>query len=519
MSRNVFNSVQVKAPNQNTFDLSHDFKLSVRFGDLVPVSVVECLPGDVHKFRHESLARFAPLVSPVMHNVNVFMHSFFVPNRILWNNWDDFISPDLSKNTPPAWPHIAFGNTVNFATGSLGDYLGLPTNKAKLPSVSALPFAAYQAVYHEFFRDQNLQPEFDYSLNNGNQSPGTKVSDLFKLRQRAFEHDYFTASLPFAQKGPSVQMPFSATGTGAPVLRNSDQGNSPLPNWEAAGVGSGGLVNVTNRKKPVGGIPVADFGLYVDPADLSIGGTINDLRVALRLQEFFEKSARGGTRYIEQIRMHYGTIVPDYRLNRPEFIGGTKNPVVISEVLQTSESSTSPQGNMAGHAISANRGKSFRYRCLEHGYIITLMSFLPRTAYQQGIPRHFSRITWQDYAWPTFAHLGEQAVLNKELYHDGDDGKNDETFGYVPRYSEYRYIPSRVAGEFKTTLAHWHMGRIFANRPALNEQFIVANAGTNGSVRNDIFAVNAPNNQNIWCHVSNRWFVRRSLPKYGTPLL
>lgn len=512
MSRNVFNSVQVKAPNQNTFDLSHDFKLSVRFGDLVPVSVVECLPGDVHKFRHESLARFAPLVSPVMHNVNVFMHSFFVPNRILWDNWDDFISPDLSKNVPPSWPH--FNITGARTIGSLEDYMGVPTGVVNIGPISALPFAAYQSIWHEFFRDQNLQAELNIKLINGANSGG----NFLTLRKRAFEHDYFTASLPFAQKGPSVQMPFSATGTGAPVLRNSAQGNSPLPNWVADGVGTGGQVNVTNKTKPVGNPPVPEFGLYVDPADLAIGGTINDLRVALRLQEFFEKSARGGTRYIEQIRMHYGTIVPDYRLNRPEFIGGTKNPVVISEVLQTSESSTSPQGNMAGHAISANRGKLFRYRCLEHGYIITVMSFLPRTAYQQGLPRHFSRTTWQDYAWPTFAHLGEQAVLNKELY-VADDGKNNETFGYVPRYSEYRYMPSRVAGEFKTTLAHWHMGRIFANRPALNEQFIIADASTNGSIRNDIFAVNAPNNQNIWCHVSNRWFVRRSLPKYGTPLL
>ncbi|MEM3789264.1 MAG: major capsid protein, partial [Candidatus Bathyarchaeia archaeon] len=261
-----------------------------------------------------------------------------------------------------------------------------------------------------------------------------------------------------------------------------------------------------NPSKPYGEL----FGI----ADgTTASGTISDLRLALRLQEWFEKAARGGSRYVEQLKVHFNVLSSDKRMQRPEFLGGTRNPVVISEVLQTSSTDgTSPQANMAGHGISGSYGTNIRYYAEEHGYIFGIMSVMPDTAYQQGLSRHFTRKSWEDYAWPTFAHLSEQPILNQELY-VVNDNKNEEIFGYIPRYSEYRYQPSRVAGEFRDSLSFWHLGRIFANRPLLNQDFVECKP------RTDIFAVTDDENQPLWCHSYHKVFVKRKLPKYGVPTL
>lgn len=516
MARNIFNTIQVRKPKTSTFDMSHDVKLGMKMGQLTPVSILECIPGDKWNIRTEVMLRMAPMVAPVMHNVTVTTHYFFVPNRLVWSNWEKFITDNNGKGNVPAPPKMPSISAANAGSGSLADYLGLPIGK-DIPSgtVSAIPFAAYQLVYNEYYRDQNLQGDIgkngtaDIPLTDGIQATGSHTDRLLVIRRRAWEHDYFTASLPFAQKGDAVDVPITFDNNVPIVLNRTASPGATVP--------IGSTPDAYVQAQNLDGSNDFKLYAYTDGQDSAEGDlTINNLRRAFRLQEWLEKMARGGSRYIEQVLVHFGVRSSDRRLDRPEYLGGNKQPVIISEVLQTSSSDgVTPQGTMAGHGISASTGKNITYFCEEHGYIIGIMSIMPKTAYQQGIPKHFLRTNHLDYAWPTFAHIGEQEVLNKELYFDPTDSTNggdNGVFGYVPRYSEYRYQPSRVAGDFRTTLNFWHLGRIFGTRPALNATFIECKP------RNDIFAVKT-DIQNVWGHCFHKIRVNRRLPKYGTPTL
>lgn len=499
MAKNIFNTIKVDKPKSNVFDLSHDVKMSFNMGDLVPVCLVDCVPGDKFTCSTQSMIRLAPMIAPVMHKVDVYTHYFFVPNRLVWPNWEKFITNPTDPERP-ASPHFLVTVSNN---GSLADYLGVPPTNIEpdpgLENVSAIPFAAYQCVYNEYYRDQNVMQEIDFTLEDGAQSSEPKILELWKLRKRAWEHDYFTSALPWAQKGDTVEIPLAFQDI---AIKVNNEFGSEIVTTD----GAPNNILVEGEIDP-------EFGLnelYADGSDLLDSTSINDLRRAFKIQEWLELAARAGSRYIESILAHFGVRSSDKRLQRPEYIGGSKTPIVISEVLQTSETATSPQGNMAGHGVSFDQGNSYQYFCEEHGYIIGIMSVLPKTAYQQGLPRHFSRKDALDYYWPKFAHIGEQEVLNKELYY-GNDGANDDVFGYVPRYAEYKFMSSRVAGDFRDNLAFWHMGRIFEQRPNLNAAFIESNPTKR------IFAVEDPDAHVLWAHCFNRIKAVRRMSVFGTP--
>lgn len=513
MAKNLFNSIKLTNPKSNAFDLTHDVKLSLNMGELIPIMVTEAVPGDKFKISAESLIRFAPLISPMMHRCDVSMHYFFVPNRILWSEWENWIV-NKDNNDGRLHPFIKYGdNNWDPFFGYMG--LPLPGTQQDI-KVNALPFSAYQCIYNEYYRDQNLIDPVDYKLTNGD---NTSNNDLIALRKRAWEHDYFTSCLPWAQKGEAVDVPIS----GEVTLKDDWADNIPDPQSFPRFVNEDGTYTanangyIAQRGGPEievdfnGGQPTA----YDPKNTLEVKNsetTINDLRRAYRLQEWLEKNARAGTRYVENILAHFGVKSSDARLQRPEYITGIKSPIVISEVLNTAGSNDLPQGNMAGHGIGVATGKFGSYYCEEHGWIIGIMSVMPKTAYQQGIARKWLKIEDPfQYFWPTFAHIGEQEVYNAEVYADQDETDRKKTFGYVPRYAEYKFENNRVAGDFTTTLNYWHMGRIFDNPPALNKEFVEC------TPTKRVFAVEDPSAQMIYAHVLNKVTAIRKMPKYGTP--
>ena len=514
--KNIFQSVGMRKPSRNKFDLSHEKKMSMKLNKLYPIMCQEIVPGDKFRVKSEVLIRLAPMLAPVMHRMNVTTHYFFVPNRLVWNEWEDFITGGEDGNSNPAHPYVTINsfNNTSFQKGSLADFMGVPPVEGVqtvTPQINVLPFRAYQLIYNEYYRDQNLTEKIDVSKTSGAETN----DEMFNIRTRAWEKDYFTSALPWSQRGGEAQIP----------LGSIDENDvTYLPQSEAIDTldptGSAGALHGTN------GLLATSTG---DPVQLkniqSIdvnATTINDLRKANRLQQWLEKSARGGSRYIEQIFSHFGVKSSDARLQRPEFLGGGRQPVVISEVLSTYSAtdmgvpSANPQGDMTGHGISVGQANGFSKSFEEHGFVIGIMSVIPKTAYQQGLDKKFLRTDKFDYFWPEFAHLGEQEVQLQELYCNYNGASNDElteTFGYQQRYAEYKYERSTVHGDFRDNLKYWHMGRIFDNKPVLNTEFVEADADKR------IFAVEDETTDELYVQIYNKVDALRPMPYFSIPSL
>lgn len=528
MKNQIFNQVQLNDLPRNTFDLSHDKKLSCKMGYLIPILDVDMVPGDKISVKSSIFTRFAPLLAPIMHQVNVYCHYFFVPNRLVWDNWENFITGGEDGQDTSEHPYFSLDLTQE-TRGSLFDYLGVPVaNDLTLTDdvkVNAIPFVAYQKIFNEYYRDQNLVAENTDTVIDGQNGKNSRCD----LNRRAWQHDYFTSALPFTQKGDEALLPLTGE---APVFGYTD--TNP-PSWGTPTTAKVRdftlrtvLQNVTNFQTATSGsldayIAGSPYDSYIDPsgntyADLSQTNAVTsiiDLRRALALQEYLEKNARGGSRYIEWLKVHFNVVSSDARLQRPEYKGGYSVPIKISEVLQTSNNDTqdTPQGTMVGHGVGVGAGNYISHYAEEHGYFFGIMSVMPKSAYQQGMPKHLIREDRFDYYTPEFAHIGEQPIYNKELaLFTGTD--QDGIFGYTPRYAEYKFKNSSVHGDFKDSLDFWHLGRKFSSQPALNEDFIEMDY----TEAQRIFAVQ-DSTDNLWCHVYNDVKMQRKMPVFGNPKL
>lgn len=506
----LFNQVKLSKPKSSTFDLSHEKKLTMNMGNLIPIYMDEILPGDKFRVNTEMLIRFHPMLAPLMHRIDATIHYFYVPNRLIFKNWDKFITGGEDGADVTAMPTIDPSTSSQIAAGTLADYLGVPTGTiTAAPVISALPFRAYQLIWDEYYRDQNLQAKSGMTTDDI-VSEGEETA-LLTLRKRAWTKDYFTSALPWAQKGGEVLMPMEADVN----YRNvSDVVSSPL------GVPSGAatLASHTDGTLIQLGAPTSTLRLENIESIENATTTINDLRTATRVQEWLEKNARAGSRLFESLLVHFGVVSDDLRLGRPQFLGGGKVPVTISEVLSTFENAEVDLGQMAGHGISAGNNASFKGYFKEHGFVMGLLSVTPKNSYQNGLPKLFTRVDKFDFAWPEFANLGEQEIKNSEIFYDFTTPANNEgTFGYTPRYAEYKFGRNTVHGDFKGSLSFWHAGRIFTNAPQLNEDFIQCDTT---EIDDRIFAVaDAGATHKLFVQLYNNVRAVRPLPYYGTPRL
>lgn len=523
------------------FDRSHVYKTTFNSGKLIPVFIDEVLPGDTTRMSVNYFARLATPIKPIMDNIYLDWFFFFVPNRLVWEHWQNFCfeQEDPGDSTDYVIPTVsATGNSENAYIGSLWDYFGLPVNTSgNLSGVSALPFRGVYLIYNEWFRDENLQKSVKIQKGDVNEvlnstraseqpawvfTSNSNIVPGFACPPRGKRHDYFTSALPWTQKGPGVSIGLAGTAPVQGTATLTAPNGIYLYNQEnklSAGV-IGTLVNPSEstsiRYRP-GSVAVNDVssnGWYAN-LDESSTFTINSFRTAFQMQKFYERLARGGSRYTEVLRSFFGVVSPDARLQRPEFLGSFTKMVNVNPIAQTSATdNTSPQGNLSAYGVTAAKFHGFTKSFVEHGYIFGFVCARADLTYQQGINKMWLRSTVYDFYWPTFAHLGEQAIELREIYAQGVEA-DTTVFGYQERYAEYRYKPSQITGKFRSSVVGgnldvWHLSQFFNNAPTLNEEFIVENPPINR-----VIAV--PSEPEFLLDVGFRYTTVRPMPMFGTP--
>lgn len=543
------------------FDRSHVYKTTFNSGKLIPVFIDEVLPGDTTRMSVNYFARLATPIKPIMDNIYLDWFFFFVPNRLVWEHWQNFCfeQEDPDDSTDYVIPTVtATGNSDNAYIGSLWDYFGLPVNTSgNLSGISALPFRGVYLIWNEWFRDENLQKSVKIQKGDTNEvlnstrsaeqpswvfKSGTAIVPGLACPPRGKRHDYFTSALPWTQKGPGVSVGLAGTATlvdPSPVSGYFvQQSNNNLGAAQLSA--SGGVHDVytgSGTLKYQGGYSVSIAGHSVNGAgtstvtaqpgsswlsknsyadlDSSSIFTINSLRTAFQMQKFYERLARGGSRYTEVLRSFFGVVSPDARLQRPEFLGSFTKMVNVNPIAQTSATDdTSPQGNLSAYGVTAAKFHGFTKSFVEHGYVFGFVCARADLTYQQGINKMWLRSTVYDFYWPTFAHLGEQAIELREIYAQGSEA-DTTVFGYQERYAEYRYKPSQITGKFRSSVTGgnldvWHLSQFFNNAPTLNEEFITENP----PIKRIIAVQDEPE---FLLDIGFRYTTVRPMPMFGTP--